>query len=266
MKQKIIQALVSYYRLLVRLYPRHFRDEFAEEMTAVFQQTLTNSPTNWHILTISLHELRDWPMSCWREHQRSLGMVTTKSVIWVNDHKRIWRTAVLLLLIIAVTGPWSFDLIHVPAEYACSLPNYRLEGDFCGLPLSALWIFPASIGSFLQSVSRLFTGTAVMPDVLLQLLVNSLYFLVFLPLVMTLLMLYRGSHHAKFAIVSWGMAVTIALFFGRSFLARPHPDWRHIWLYRGVWFYIGIAIAALLMELIILKTDSQTTQEITIRD
>jgi hypothetical protein len=255
MKHRIIQALVLLYGLLIRLYPRRFRDEFGEEMTAVFQHTLTTAANNWHILTISLRELRDWPISCWREHQRSLGMVTT--IIWINGHKRIWRTAVLVLLFISITGPWTFDLIHVPAEYACSLPNYRLEGDFCGIPFSALGIFPLSIGHFLQVVSQLITGTTVLSAVPLELLISSSYLLLFLPFLTTMLMIFRGSHQSKFVVVIWGLAVGMALFFGVSFLIRPHPELWHIWLFRGVWFYIGISTMALLLELTMLTADNQ---------
>ena len=199
------------------------------EMTAVFHQAITDAPNNWCILVVSLRELRDWPMSCWREYQRSLGMDTT--VIWINEHKRIWRTAVLVLLIIAMTGPWSFDLINVPAEYPCSLPNYRLEGDFCGIPFSGIWIFP-----------------------------------VLFPLFTTLSLIRQGRRQSKFDVVIWGLALSVGLFFGVSFLARPHPQSGDIWLYRGVWLYIVVAAVTLFLELITLKTDHYDAQETAICD
>ena len=46
----------------------------------------------------------------------------------------------LLSLLVAIMGPWTFDLIHVPSEYPCSAPFIRLEGDFCGTPMSGGWI------------------------------------------------------------------------------------------------------------------------------
>ena len=60
------------YGLLLRLYPRHFRDEFGAEVTAVFQQHLqhavASSPRD--ALAVMGRELRDWPVSCLREHAR----------------------------------------------------------------------------------------------------------------------------------------------------------------------------------------------------
>lgn len=35
MKQQIIYTTVAFYRLLIGLYPRHFQEEFGEEMTDV---------------------------------------------------------------------------------------------------------------------------------------------------------------------------------------------------------------------------------------
>jgi hypothetical protein len=60
------------YALLLRLYPRYFREEFGEEVTAVFQyhlqQAAASSPRD--ALAVVGRELRDWPLSCLREHAR----------------------------------------------------------------------------------------------------------------------------------------------------------------------------------------------------
>ncbi len=64
---------------------------------------------------------------------------------WINKHKRVWRVAILVLLLVAIMGPWTFDRINVPSEYPCSV---RLEGDFCGTPMSGIWIFSWIIGGY----------------------------------------------------------------------------------------------------------------------
>ncbi len=64
---------------------------------------------------------------------------------WFIRYKHALRLAILALLIISLLGPWMFDLINVPAEYPCDEPFVRLEGDFCGYPLSgffALYLLP----------------------------------------------------------------------------------------------------------------------------
>ncbi len=46
---------------------------------------------------------------------------------WLKTHQRVWRLAILLLLLIAIAGPWAFDLVNVPAEYSCAAPYVRLK-------------------------------------------------------------------------------------------------------------------------------------------
>ncbi len=68
----LTQFALWLYRLLLRLYPRYFREEYGEEVTAVFQQHLqqaaATSPRD--ALAVIGRELRDWPLSCLREHAR----------------------------------------------------------------------------------------------------------------------------------------------------------------------------------------------------
>ena len=60
------------YALLLRLYPRYYQEEYGEEVTAVFQhhlqQAAASSPRD--ALAVVGRELRDWPLSCLREHAR----------------------------------------------------------------------------------------------------------------------------------------------------------------------------------------------------
>lgn len=60
------------YALLLRLYPRYYQEEYGEEVTAVFQhhlqQSAASSPRD--ALAVVGRELRDWPLSCLREHAR----------------------------------------------------------------------------------------------------------------------------------------------------------------------------------------------------
>ncbi len=84
---------------------------------------------------------------------------------WLIEHKRVWRAAILMLLLLASIGPWAFDRIVVPAEYACSAPFIRLKGDFCGTPLSGVWILLAVVGEAIRIVGSLVTGTSTFGEV-----------------------------------------------------------------------------------------------------
>jgi hypothetical protein len=58
------------YPQLLRLYPRRVREEFAEEMTAVFRQDMQAAAAGGSrdALVVLGRELRDWPINCLREH------------------------------------------------------------------------------------------------------------------------------------------------------------------------------------------------------
>lgn len=68
----LTQFALSLYALLLRLYPRYFREEYGAEVTAVFQQHLQQAAATSprEALAVMGRELRDWPLSCLREHAR----------------------------------------------------------------------------------------------------------------------------------------------------------------------------------------------------
>jgi len=60
---------------------------------------------------------------------------------WIYENQHKWRITLLVVMVVAFMGPWTFDRIYVPAKYECSAPFIRLEGDFCGIPMSGLRFF-----------------------------------------------------------------------------------------------------------------------------
>ncbi len=71
-----INFAIWLYRQLLRLYPRRFREAFAEEMTAVFRQHVRDAAAagRRELLLVLGRELRDWPLNCLREH------------LWARNH------------------------------------------------------------------------------------------------------------------------------------------------------------------------------------
>jgi hypothetical protein len=179
---------------------------------------------------------------------------------WINKHKRIWRAAILLLLLVALMGPWAFDLINVPAEYPC-YPNIRLEGDFCGVPLSGVRVFSWMVSGLIGMVIGLATGATILAGRGREFLGAFLYvmilFLLFLPFISTLRLMRGGElrgrqvHH----VAVWGLAAVssglLLLLFGVS---RLH------WALWGLWFYVGLAASALILELLVLMVGSKASQ------
>ena len=169
-------------------------------------------------------------------------------MVFLIRYKNVWRLLLLLLLFVALSGPWTLDLINVPAEYPCSAPFIRLEGDFCGLPLSGwrviFWIaggtFDVIVGQITGAAAINYFGSVLWVDLLYSLVL----FLFVLPFFATLFITLRGYRRGRqiFLMASWGLALGAAILMGIA----GYP--RLFWVVWGVWLYIGLAASALILE------------------
>ncbi len=177
---------------------------------------------------------------------------------WINKHQRVWRVVILVLLLIAMMGPWTFDLINVPAEYPCSAPNIRLEGDYCGMPLTGIWIFSEMVGGLINLGVRLATGATAFTDGARELLFSLLLLLLVAPFFSTLPLILGGDRRRwrMFHVVAWGLAVGIGLLLGLSGSSRLF--WV-LWVW-GIWLYIGLAGSALILEVLVLVAERRPDQ------
>ena len=168
------------------------------------------------------------------------------------ENKRTWRTAALILLAIAMLGPWAYDLINVPAQYSCDGPNVRLEGDFCGLPISLLM----GLGALFALLLGILSGdSAIGQDP--STLILPLMLLVFIMPMFTNLYQLRHNEQARwqvFNVTAWGLAAIAAgVFLGLSGL-RPHaPPW-------GVLLYVVVALGVLALESLSLTLSRRAVQ------
>ena len=177
-------------------------------------------------------------------------------MIWLNKHKRGWRTAVLILVLISLIGPWVFEQIHVPAEYACSPPNLRLEGDFCGTPLTGIWVFTAVISNLFSLVGRLFTGAIALTSLFWGLLFTILSFLPVLPFFTTLLLVLGKDQYFQFQRVGWGLTVGVALLYASMIILSLSINPLKLW---GLLLFIVVAAIALILELFAFRTTAAKT-------
>jgi hypothetical protein len=174
---------------------------------------------------------------------------------WINNHKRLWRTAVLLLLIVSITGPWIFDKIWVPAEFICRPPNLRIDQNYCGLPTPGIQFFFFVISSFFLAISSMVTGEMAFLGFVRELLFSALFLLFLLPLLTTFSLILRGNNQSKFAVLVCGVAASVGIF---VILA---DNGRQIWPVWGIWLYIGLAVVALVLELSLLRVNHEANQE-----
>lgn len=161
---------------------------------------------------------------------------------------RVWRVVLLLLLFLAIAGPWTYERINVPSRYPCKPPYVRLEGDFCAAPLSGLVTLAWMASGLISSWVGLFTSATSLSQVGEELFTGIIIYLIILLLLLPLLtnihLVLRGEKHAKYRlnVAFLGLAFLTALLIGLS--SYPIFQWR-LW---GIWQYSIVAFAALIVE------------------
>ena len=172
---------------------------------------------------------------------------------WIYEHQRNWRITLLVVIFVAFMGPWGFDLINVPAEYECSAPNFRIEGDFCGIPISGIRGYLMVIGGFISISVSLLTGEFVFSEWIYELLIIWLFLFPVLPFISTLRLILHGNNRRwqVFTIFAWILASGWGLFF--RLIRYPKLFWE-VW---GIWLYIGLAISALILEILVIISNRQ---------
>ena len=163
---------------------------------------------------------------------------------WVEMHHRFWRIALLVLLLVAFLGPWTFDVIYLPPGLTCSADYIQLNDNLCGFPLSGIWLEGMAAENFIHSSTMLVTGELVFTKWIREFLFSLLLSLPLLPILGTLLLILGGGNKRRqvFTISAWILAVGFGLFLGLN----TYP--RYFWAVWGIWLYIGLAIIAWIME------------------
>lgn len=168
-------------------------------------------------------------------------------MLWIINHPRAWRKATLFLMVAAFLGPWVFDRIHVPAEYACDPPFVRLEGDFCGVPLPGTWMVFALSSEFVNLISRLIMGRLGFAESSRGLMIILLAIVFLLPAISTFLLIVRGNHRRlqSFQIGVLCLAGSLMLW-----VLSATPDLRigRLW---GPWLYTGVVFSVLILEALV---------------
>lgn len=172
---------------------------------------------------------------------------------WITEHARVWRIAALVLLLVAKVGPFAYDLINVPAEYPCSAPFVRLEGDFCGVPMSGAYMLFALVGESVRIVSGLVTGGLLLAETSRQLLILLIGCLLLLPAFSTLLMILKGDRrwlqifHMTVLCLAGGLMLW-------AFSAESGLRTIQLW---GPWLYVASVMVLLILEIIVFAFKSR---------
>ena len=136
----LISALVSLYRLLLRLYPPSYRAEFGDELLEVYDQALREAAEEgfWGVASRALRELRDLPGVLTRLHlPRRLPAMLTRLFPQTADQTP-WRTALLSMLLFIISGPLGIIQSYHPGWDPQRLPwIYPLVMVLGGLTICA---------------------------------------------------------------------------------------------------------------------------------
>jgi len=169
---------------------------------------------------------------------------------FIVEDKVFWHRIILALFILSLLGPWMYDRINVPAEYPCEKPFIRLEGDFCGYPMSEFLIGFPFTGRFFIILWELITGTFTGQA---RELFVGLFLLPILPFFTTILLIWKKETRRlqMIDLVAWILALipTLTVFI---FLIKLQTI--YLW---GLWLYILLAISALIFEISVLKSTSK---------
>ena len=171
---------------------------------------------------------------------------------WISEHKTTWRVAVLMLLAVAVIGPWTYTADGVPPPEWCDEPNILLESGRCVRLVSGTSILTFMTNVFPEMSADLVTGETTFAgrgrEFFFSFLLTLGAILVVLPFFSTLLLILGRAHRRLrvFQVAAWGVAELLALLLAVLGLAKLHFA---LW---GIWLYVAMAGVALTLELLTL--------------
>ncbi|MGD2050733.1 MAG: hypothetical protein PVH03_14630 [Chloroflexota bacterium] len=181
--------------------------------------------------------------------------LTTKSgstITWIYQHQNRWRAAILLLLLVAILGPWVYTSDGVPPAEWCEPPYILLESDRCVKLESGVTVFIFMVSVLFSMGPTLASGMIGSGEIFREFLFILFFFLLLLPFYSSLpLFLCRENRRLRlFNMATWGLALVPALL-----LATTGGSGLPFYFFWGIWLYIILATLALILELLLLQNN-----------
>jgi hypothetical protein len=153
----VVKFVIRLYAILLRLYPRQFRDEFGDEMQSIFTEALTEAAQRGHLVLIQtcVRELLNLPGAILREYlqARRISMENQSRVSWLE--LSVAAIPFLLYLVLPVVEELRLGWGGVPFLFLLGgLVIVMIVGLFKGVPR---WSLPA-IGLMLAILNYLALG------------------------------------------------------------------------------------------------------------
>ncbi|MCK4725285.1 MAG: hypothetical protein KAT29_05775 [Anaerolineales bacterium] len=176
---------------------------------------------------------------------------------WINRRKNVVRVAVLILLLVAIVGPWTYTSDGMPPAEWCRDPNILLENGRCVRLVPGAEVLTFMIGAFLSLNVQLVNGTLVLADRARELfsvyLFMVLLFLLVQPFFSTQLLIFGSDRPPRrmYHLIAWGLAAAISsiLLLASFWSMLPTGLW-------GIWLYVAVAASVLVVELLAIRSTS----------
>jgi hypothetical protein len=170
-------------------------------------------------------------------------------VLWLKEHKRIWRVFFLVMLVVAMFGPWSFDRIAVPLPNTCSFPSVRLDDVLCSSPLPMAWLLAEMPSQLTSLMNRLIAGVPLI-SVASELLYILLSVFLVLPFLSTSVLI-RWEKRQRWSAIH---QVALGLAAGTSLLVCTIGLFIGNWALWGAWLYTFLTAGLLMVEIFAMST------------
>lgn len=181
-------------------------------------------------------------------------------MLFTLEKERFLRKLILAAFILAMLGPWSFDLLGVPAQFPCNGPAVRLMGDYCGYPFSGFRGIIMVFTSLSHILGALMNGYIAMLIPELISLVIMLF--AFLPVVSFPLIWKKSSRRSQImSLIVWGLGslAASAMFAMQAMRPQVAPFPYLVW---GVWLYILVAIGAVILDVFVLRANARKSRDL----
>ena len=165
-----------------------------------------------------------------------------------EQQNKFIRIGILGLMLVALVGPWVYEAINVPAEYACT-SGVRLDGDFCGIPVSGLQAFVLFFVNCFTSVFYLLTGDSSARELLGSILITLFFLPVFSQLFLIASQTRADGKRQKIHLGILGFALALAAI--KTVMDISGNAWGSGW---GLLLYEALLVSALGLELFLLRS------------
>jgi hypothetical protein len=158
-----------------------------------------------------------------------------------------WRKIIMILMIVAITGPWAIERLNIPIPNECD-SGFRLDEDFCGVEISGLFYFIMLFGNIFSSGFQLVVGEAKLQEFVVSIL---FVWFVLSPPISTLLFTaskekpFGGGEKVHISILSFAVVLgLVGIILSRTEMIRE------LW---GIWLFMLVLAIEWVLEVFMLE-------------